>query len=55
MSDCWKAYDKVEEIGYHHLKVNHSINFVDRDTGTHANAIESTWRHAKRFCPEYLR
>ena len=55
MSDCWKAYDKLQEIGYHHLKVNHSINFVDKSNGAHTNAIESTWRHAKRFCPEYSR
>ena len=55
MSDCWKAYDKLEEIGYHHLKANHSINFVDRDAGAHTNSIESTWRHTKRFCPEYSR
>ncbi|XP_034192338.1 uncharacterized protein LOC117609779 [Osmia lignaria lignaria] len=33
--------------GYIHLKVNHSINFKDPETGTHTNAIESSWRHAK--------
>jgi len=45
MSDCWKAYDKME--GFVHMKVNHSLNFVDPETGTHTNTIESTWRHAK--------
>ena len=29
--DCWKAYDCLENKGYKHLKVNHSVNFVDPD------------------------
>ena len=45
MSDCWKAYDKME--GFVHMKVNHSLNFGDPETGTQTNTIESTWRHAK--------
>lgn len=31
-SDSWKAYDCLDEYGYNHLKVNHSINFIDPHT-----------------------
>ena len=32
MSDCWKAYNCLNNKGYVHLTVNHSYNFVDPDT-----------------------
>ena len=35
----WKHY----EIEYEHLKVNHSIQFVN-DDGDHTNKIEGHWR-----------
>lgn len=28
ITDCWRAYVKLGDKGYHHLTVNHSINFV---------------------------
>lgn len=55
ISDCWKAYDTLSDEGYIHLTVNHSINFVDPDTGAHTNTIESTWRHVKDSLPSYSR
>lgn len=55
MSDCWKAYNNLGEENYEHLKVNHRLNFVDHKTGAHTNGIESTWRHAKNFLPNYNR
>lgn len=52
ISDCWKAYDCLDKEGYEHLKVNHSVNFVDPETGAHTNTIESTWRALKRSLPK---
>lgn len=55
ISDCWKAYDSLEEEGFNHLKVNHSYNFVDPKTGAHTNNIERKWRDAKRTVPQFGR
>jgi hypothetical protein len=51
ISDCWRAYDVLSDVGYQHLRVNHSLNFVDPDSGAHTNSIEATWNHAKRSLP----
>lgn len=53
ISDYWKAYDCLEEEGFEHLKVNHSLHFVDPETGAHTNTIESTWRALKKSLPKY--
>jgi len=45
----------LNEKGYNHLTVNHSVNFKDPETGAHSNTIESTWRHAKVTLPNYKR
>ena len=54
-SDCWKSYDRIPQLleGYSHATVNHSKNFVDPDTGTCTNRIESDWRHAKGEFPRF--
>ena len=51
MSDLWKAYDCLKNEGYDHLTVNHSLNFVDPDTGAHTQRIENTWWGVKRSLP----
>ena len=51
MSDLWKAYDCLKHEGYDHLTVNHSLNFVDPDTGAHTQGIENTWWGVKRSLP----
>ena len=51
ISDCWKAYSSLNSEGFSHLTVNHSVNFVDPETGAHTNTIESTWRALKKSIP----
>ncbi len=53
MSDEWKAYSRLGERDYTHLTVNHSVNFVNPDTGACTNTIENSWLHAKKSFPLY--
>jgi transposase-like protein len=55
ITDCWGAYYDLEEQGYPHLTVNHSIGFVDPVSGAHTNTIESHWRHLKATLNPYNR
>ena len=50
VSDCWKAYSKLETNGYEHQTVNYSREFVNKD-GDHINKIAGHWRHAKSKLP----
>ena len=52
MSDLWRAYDCLNDEGFQHLTVNHSLNFVDPDTGAHTQNIENTLWVAKRSLPQ---
>jgi transposase-like protein len=53
ISDCWAAYRDVGSIGYSHRTVNHSVSFVNPETGNHTNTVESTWRAVKQFLRPY--
>jgi transposase-like protein len=55
VSDCWGAYRDLDTLRYTHRTVNHSLYFVDPDTGDHTNTIESTWHHMKVFLGPYNR
>ena len=54
-SDCWKSNDRFPSLheGYSHHTVNHSKHFVDPESGTCTNRIESDWRHAKAEFPQF--
>ena len=55
ISDCWRAYQCLENEGFKHLTVNHTYNFVDPETGAHTNIIERKWRDLKSLVPKYGR
>ncbi|XP_018399788.1 PREDICTED: uncharacterized protein LOC108777409 [Cyphomyrmex costatus] len=48
-TDCWKGYFDLEAHGYVHLTVNHSVEFVNSETGAHTQNIEFSWRAMRRF------
>ena len=48
-TDCWRGYCGVDvELNIEHRNVNHSVGFVDRETGVHTNTIEAKWASFKR-------
>lgn len=51
ISDCWKAYSKLSELGYVHQTVNHSKTFKDKITGACTNTIEGQWHLLKSSLP----
>ena len=45
-SDCWRAYSTLQQQGYDHSTVNHSLEFKAED-GTCTNEIEGVWSLVK--------
>jgi hypothetical protein len=45
-SDEWATYQGLNEEGFKHLTVNHSICFINEE-GTHTQLIESCWSQVK--------
>ncbi|XP_053371606.1 uncharacterized protein LOC128545399 isoform X2 [Clarias gariepinus] len=48
VSDEWRAYACLSQEGYKHVRVNHSQNYVDPQTGLHTQNIERAWQTYKR-------
>lgn len=52
-TDKWRAYDQLSILSgvspYTHKSVNHSIYFVDPNTGVNTNFIEGYWSRLKSF------
>lgn len=47
-SDSWAAYRNISSrLRFEHGMVNHSLNFVDSQTGIHTQNIESYWNKQK--------
>lgn len=47
ISDEWRAYRSLPELGYNHMTVNHARLYVDPRTGAHTQHIERAWRSIK--------
>lgn len=48
MSDQWRAYNAIGTVpGLTHQTVNHSVNFVDPNSGANTQRIERSWKAAK--------
>ncbi|KCZ77697.1 hypothetical protein H311_01288, partial [Anncaliia algerae PRA109] len=55
ITDCSAGYVYLEELGFLHLPVNHSENFMDILTGANTQAIENRWSIYKRnFRSRYI-
>ena len=51
ITDGWKAYGGLKNLGYSHSTVNHSLYFVDPETGACTNTVENIWRWLKNDMP----
>ena len=47
-SDQFTLYKPLNQLGYIHVSVNRSKNFVDPDSGAHTNTTEGVWALVKK-------
>ena len=48
-SDEWRSYCRIQELGFEHRTVNHSVSFINPTNGVHTQTIESNWNRKKSF------
>lgn len=52
ITDGWRGYRDLSNIGYSHDVINHSVAFVDQNDPTiHTNNIERLWRDVRENIP----
>jgi len=50
-TDSFRVYDQLDVTDFHHMRINHSKLFADREN--HINGIENFWNQAKRHLRRY--
>ena len=50
-TDSFRSYDVLDITDFHHMRINHSKLFADREN--HINGIENFWNQAKRHLRRY--
>ena len=48
ISDCWRAYNCLDNESYQHLTVNQTMNFVDPATAVAKKHVERLWHETKK-------
>jgi transposase len=51
-TDAFRGYQSLQRYGKHHI-VNHSKEFVNKNTKNHINGIEGFWSYAKHILYNY--
>lgn len=51
ITDCWRGYNDLNANHFRHLTVNHSLHFVDPQSGAHTQNIERSWVEVRRHVP----
>ena len=50
-TDTWASYNVLDISDFHHVRINHSELFADRNN--HINGIENFWNQAKRHLRKF--
>jgi hypothetical protein len=53
ISDCWRAYNTLNEEGFLHEQINHKYNFISpNDPTINTQRIERSWKTLKSIIPK---